>query len=106
MLHILAHMDPASTAEIEYLWNVFYNVFWDSATKERFVDDVQRVLHSMDGTQLKDQQATSVSFGDAELGSKLRELLQWWLSIGLRKDVKTLQKTRCAFGFSLLVVTE
>eukprot|EP00884_Botryococcus_braunii_P019939 jgi/Botrbrau1/6629/Bobra.104_2s0016.1 len=44
LLHMLEHLDLESKADLHYLWNVWYNIYWDAATTERFTKDVQEVL--------------------------------------------------------------
>jgi hypothetical protein len=35
LLHIVQHMDPANPADVQYLWDVWYNGFWGETTRQR-----------------------------------------------------------------------
>jgi hypothetical protein len=44
--HILLSeaFDPTITADIQYLWNIWYGCQWNETTRKRFINDVENVL--------------------------------------------------------------
>ena len=36
--------DPASPADIDYLWNVWYSLQWTEDTRKRFLKDIRKLL--------------------------------------------------------------
>jgi Domain of unknown function (DUF4470) len=96
LLHILEHMELDKRDDLHYLWNVWYNVFWDTATKERFIKDVQAILESgvLDAKDAGKSASYHFHVEDEALALHLNKLLQWWTSEGLVQPFKTLQKTR------------
>ena len=46
MVHIILSdgFDPANPTDMQYLWNVWYELQWNEATKNRFIKDVKQLL--------------------------------------------------------------
>eukprot|EP00884_Botryococcus_braunii_P019942 jgi/Botrbrau1/6631/Bobra.104_2s0018.1 len=95
LLHILEHLDLESNADLHYLWDVWYNIYWDAATTERFTKDVQEVLECgvLDGVSHARKNCYHYNIEDRALATQLREIFKWWLSSGLRQPVAALEKT-------------
>ena len=36
--------DPASPADVDYLWNVWYSLQWTEDTRKRFIKDIRQLL--------------------------------------------------------------
>eukprot|EP00884_Botryococcus_braunii_P019944 jgi/Botrbrau1/6633/Bobra.104_2s0020.1 len=96
LLHILNHIDVGKPDDLHYLWNVWYNIFWDTRTRERFVEDVQSLLDSgvLDDNASASECRHHVRVEDKKLAGHLKDLLKWWLSTGLLMPVKSMKEAR------------
>lgn len=80
LLSIVEALDPNKPDDFAFLWNVWYNVFWDENTADRFAKCVKSLLDS----EVLDKHTSTrckrglVRPGDPELASQLKDILQWW----------------------------
>jgi hypothetical protein len=46
MIHLVFSdgFNPANPTDLQYIWDVWYSLQWNEATKERFIKDVQQVM--------------------------------------------------------------
>lgn len=96
LLNIIDDVDPDKPSDVAFLWNVWYNVFWDENTADRFRSSVQSLLDS----ELLDNQypigcnGSMVRIGDPELASQLKEILKWWIRAIHEVSVEDVQMKR------------
>ena len=64
--------DESSTADFQYLWDVWYGCKWDEITRNRFVNDCKRLIQ-------KKQINSSIIPHGADFDRQLRKILKGWL---------------------------
>lgn len=69
--------------DVNYLWDLWYNLKWPETTLKRFVVDVRNLLENT--TQPQDCMANAVS---VQLKNSIKVILHSWLSLSLSKNLK------------------
>ena len=66
------HFDPSNPIDLQYLWDVWYGLQWNEATKKRFIKDVKQLLAG----QWKNSR---ISFSNAENVEQFKKICNFWL---------------------------
>jgi hypothetical protein len=104
LLHIIEGLDPNRRDDMEFLWSVWFNVFWDEDTAKRFTESVRslldfEILERQDGCSdhscPRQGMTLDMKVGSLELASRLKEILRWWAEADQHVSVDEVQRTRC-----------
>ncbi|MEW5308484.1 MAG: hypothetical protein WDW38_000440 [Sanguina aurantia] len=102
LLSVVQRMDPGSASEVEYLWDITYNLNWSSSsnTAERFAADVTRLLDGDLGCCTvaeagKDPiSASNDTFEERPNLEALRSIWSYWLRALETAEVHEVQQRR------------
>jgi len=75
--------NPARDEDLQYLWNIWYNMEWSSATKERFLKDIKE-LSSCFSENLKIPVENDLSV--------LKNIWKFWVSSVSEVNLTTMQQ--------------
>jgi len=65
--------DPLNPTDLQYLWDVWYSLQWNEATKKRFIKDVKQLLAGLwTNSQI-------IKIPDAKGVEQLKQICSFWL---------------------------
>ena len=81
--------NPSNSADIDYLWNVWYSLKWDESTRDRFVTDVKQLLADLKSPS--SAIAAQIVLED-DAFDEVEDLLSMWIEAASNMPVSTVIK--------------
>ena len=67
--------DPANTADLDYLWNLWYSLQWTESTRRRFVKDLKQLLLAQ-----RSWNTDNLTIPETKAQEHMKQIFRCWLN--------------------------